>query len=162
MIKKAASSQTRGCVNPETGKRGLSGESTGDLAAPGDHSLEQIFFSLSGLDLEIAHKEKPKPHSGYEAANVPEHFDDILEDGEDAASLESHNDPLSSYMQEINSISLLDRHQEIEIVKRIEEGEKEIAQVVLNAPIIVREVIALGEKLKADKISVREVIARYR
>jgi RNA polymerase primary sigma factor len=159
MIKKAAGSQTRGCVNPETGKRDLAGESTGDLAAPGDHSLEQIFFSLSGLDLEIAHKEKPKPHPGDEAANVPEHFDDIPEDREDAASLESHNDPLSSYMQEINSISLLDRHQEIEIVKRIEEGEKEIAQVVLNAPIIVREVIALGEKLKADKISVREVIA---
>jgi RNA polymerase primary sigma factor len=81
----------------------------------------------------------------------------VLEE-EDGETLESQHDPLNSYMQEINSISLLDRHQEIEIVKRIEEGEQEVAQVVLNAPIIVREVISLGEKLKADKLSIREVL----
>ena len=158
MIHKGSGSEARGCFNSETGKRGLDDESTGEIAIPGERSLEQIFYFLSELDLDNSHKDKRKPHSGYEAATVPIPFDDILDESEDGETLESHNDPLSSYMQEINSISLLDRHQEIEIVKRIEEGEKEVAQVILNAPIIVREVLSLGEKLKADKISVREVI----
>ena len=157
MIKKVSGSEAMKCVNQKTGKRGLTGESAAEVVASGDGSLEQIFYFLSELDLDSARKGKGKPNAGYEAANVPEPIDDVLEE-EDGETLESQHDPLNSYMQEINSISLLDRHQEIEIVKRIEEGEQEVAQVVLNAPIIVREVISLGEKLKADKLSIREVL----
>ena len=47
MIKKAAGSEARECVNAETEKRGLPGESTGDVVVPGDRSLEQIFDFLS-------------------------------------------------------------------------------------------------------------------
>ena len=59
----------------------------------------------------------------------------------------------------MGSVSLLNREEEVEIAKRIEAGEQEIAHVVLNSPIIIREVISIGEKLKADKLSIREVIA---
>ncbi len=67
------------------------------------------------------------------------------------------NDPVMIYMREMGSFSLLNREEEIEIAKRIEEGEKEVAAVVLNAPLVVRELISTGEKLKSEKISVREV-----
>jgi len=85
----------------------------------------------------------------------------ILEEIEDALepeSLEKHKDPGRIYLKEMGSISLLNSAEEIEILKRIEEGEKEIADVVLNAPLIIREIINLGEELKSSKISVREVI----
>ena len=85
----------------------------------------------------------------------------ILEEIEDALepeSLEKHKDPVRIYLKEMGSISLLNSAEEIEILKRIEEGEKEIADVVLNAPLIIREIINLGEELKSSKISVREVI----
>ena len=72
---------------------------------------------------------------------------------------EKFNDPVRMYLREMGSVSLLNREEEVEIAKRIEAGEQEIARVVLNSPIIIREVISLGEKLKADKMSVREVIA---
>jgi len=58
----------------------------------------------------------------------------------------------------MGSVSLLNRDEEVEIAKRIEEGEKEIAEVVLNAPLMVREIFSIGEELKYDKISVREMI----
>ncbi|MCK5010603.1 MAG: sigma-70 family RNA polymerase sigma factor, partial [Deltaproteobacteria bacterium] len=85
----------------------------------------------------------------------------ILEEIEDALepdSLEKHKDPVRIYLKEMESISLLNSAEEIEILKRIEEGEKEIADVVLNAPLIIREIINLGEELKSSKISVKEVI----
>ena len=72
---------------------------------------------------------------------------------------EKFNDPVRMYLREMGSVSLLNREEEVEIAKRIEDGEKEIAQVILRSPIIVREIISLGEKLKADKLSIREVIA---
>ena len=73
--------------------------------------------------------------------------------------LEKFNDPVRMYLREMGSVSLLNREEEVEIAKRIEAGEQEIARVILNSPIIITEVISIGEKLKADKMSVREVIA---
>jgi len=76
----------------------------------------------------------------------------------DQVPFERINDPVRMYLREMGSVSLLNREEEVEIAKRIEEGEKEIADVVLNAPLILREILSIGEKLKSDKISVREVI----
>ncbi len=65
-------------------------------------------------------------------------------------NFQKFNDPVMIYMREMGSFSLLNREEEIEIAKRIEEGEKEVADVVLNAPLIIREVISMGEKLRSD------------
>jgi len=61
-------------------------------------------------------------------------------------------------MREMGSTSLLNLEEEVEIAKRIEEGEKEIAAVVLHSPLAIREIISIGENIKSDRISVREVI----
>ncbi len=71
---------------------------------------------------------------------------------------EKLNDPVRMYLREMGSVSLLNRDEEVEIAKRIEEGEKEIAGVVLNAPLMLREIFSIGEELKYDNISVRKVI----
>jgi RNA polymerase primary sigma factor len=68
------------------------------------------------------------------------------------------NDPVRMYFREMGSTPLLSREEEVEIAKRIEEGEQEIAHVVFRSPIIVSELITLGENLRSDKISIREVI----
>ena len=87
------------------------------------------------------------------------------DDGEASAQeltqvpFEKFNDPVRMYLREMGSVSLLNREEEVEIAKRIEAGEQEMAYVVLNSPIIIREIISIGEKLKAEKMSVREVIA---
>ena len=68
------------------------------------------------------------------------------------------NDPVRMYLREMGSVSLLKREEEVEIAKRIEEGEQEVAGVILRAPIIVSELIILGKNLISHKISVREII----
>jgi len=80
------------------------------------------------------------------------------EEGLNQATLSNFNDPARMYLREMSSVSLLNREEEVEIAKRIEEGEEEIAYVVLHSPIIVSEVITIGENLKSDKLSVREII----
>ena len=44
----------------------------------------------------------------------------------------------------MGSVSLLTREGEVEIAKRIEEGERDVASVILNTPITVKEVLCPG------------------
>ena len=81
---------------------------------------------------------------------------------EEAEEVESEpfpkfKDPMRMYLQEMGAISLLNIYEEVKILKSIEEGEKEIAEGVLSTPIIIGEILHIGEKLKFNKISVREV-----
>jgi RNA polymerase primary sigma factor len=67
------------------------------------------------------------------------------------------SDPVRMYLREMGSVSLLTREGEVEIAKRIEEGERDVASVILNTPITVKEVISLGERLRNSQISAAEI-----
>ncbi|MGZ3589780.1 MAG: RNA polymerase sigma factor RpoD [Thermodesulfobacteriota bacterium] len=66
-------------------------------------------------------------------------------------------DPVRMYLREMGSVSLLIREGEVEIAKRIERGKREVLSVVLNCPMAVKEVINLGNAIRAGKIEIREV-----
>jgi RNA polymerase primary sigma factor len=67
------------------------------------------------------------------------------------------SDPVRMYLREMGSVSLLTREGEVEIAKRIERGQREILSTVLNCPMAVKEVVNLGNAIRLDKVSVREV-----
>jgi len=67
------------------------------------------------------------------------------------------SDPVRMYLREMGSVSLLTRDGEVEIAKRIENGQREILSTVLNCPMAVKEVVNLGNAIRMDKVSVREV-----
>jgi RNA polymerase primary sigma factor len=68
------------------------------------------------------------------------------------------NDPVRLYLRKMGSVSLLTREGEVEIAKRIEEGEKEVMRSLLACKVAVNELIEIGTKLKAGKLRIREVV----
>jgi RNA polymerase primary sigma factor len=68
------------------------------------------------------------------------------------------NDPVRMYLRKMGSVSLLTREGEVEIAKRIEEGERRVLQTVLNSPIAVQELLELGDRLRKQKVRVKEVV----
>jgi RNA polymerase primary sigma factor len=66
-------------------------------------------------------------------------------------------DPVRIYLREMGSFPLLTREGEVEIAKRIESGQREVLSVVLNCPIAIKEVINLGNALRAGKTTIKEV-----
>jgi len=68
------------------------------------------------------------------------------------------NDPVRMYLRKMGSVALLTREGEVEIAKRIEDGEHRVLNAILGSPIAVREIIDLGEKLKKGKVRVKELI----
>ena len=68
------------------------------------------------------------------------------------------NDPVRMYLRKMGSVALLTREGEVEIAKRIEDGEMMVLDAILNSPIAVREIVELGDKLRKHKIRVKEII----
>jgi RNA polymerase primary sigma factor len=66
-------------------------------------------------------------------------------------------DPVRIYLMEMGSFPLLTRAGEVEIAKKIESGQQEVLSVVLKCPIAIREVINLGNALRAGGIEIREI-----
>ena len=80
------------------------------------------------------------------------------EEEEDADGYSKTNDPVRMYLRKMGSVSLLTREGEVEIAKRIEDGERRVLQVVLNSSVAVEEILELGDKLRKQKIRVKEVV----
>ena len=72
-------------------------------------------------------------------------------------TLSRTDDPVRLYLKEMGSVSLLSREGEIEIAKRIEDGKHDISSVVFGMPMSINAIFALAEKVKAGKISIREM-----
>src|SRR5438552_7723799 len=80
------------------------------------------------------------------------------EEKEDADGYSKTNDPVRMYLRKMGSVSLLTREGEVEIAKRIEDGERSVLQVVLNSSVAIEEILDLGDKLRKQKIRVKEVV----
>src|SRR3954468_20974695 len=83
---------------------------------------------------------------------------DEAEEEEDADGYSKTNDPVRMYLRKMGSVSLLTREGEVEIAKRIEDGERRVLQVVLNSSVAIEEILDLGDKLRKQKIRVKEVV----
>jgi RNA polymerase primary sigma factor len=67
-------------------------------------------------------------------------------------------DPVRMYLREMGTVSLLSREGEVEIAKKIEEGEKQVIEEVLSSPPALRYVLDLGEQLSSHEVRVRDII----
>ncbi|MFZ0663013.1 MAG: RNA polymerase sigma factor RpoD [Acidobacteriaceae bacterium] len=93
-----------------------------------------------------------------------EGFESEAEEGEDVeldltpGTLEKTNDPVRMYLREMGTVPLLTREGEVEIAKRIERGQLRVMKAISRSPIVIREIIALGEDLKRGVRNVKEVV----
>ena len=67
-------------------------------------------------------------------------------------------DPVRMYMREMGKVGLLDKKEEIEIAKRIEDGLKHMVQAISACPGIIDDLMQMGDKVKAGELSVDEFV----
>src|SRR3990172_2623034 len=68
------------------------------------------------------------------------------------------NDPVRLYLKEMGSIPLLNREGEVNLAKRIEDGEREIMAAVKSCSVALDELFQIGEKLRSGELQIRDVI----
>ena len=69
------------------------------------------------------------------------------------------DDPMRMYLREMGQIPLLGREGEIEIAKRIEEGQLEVSLATVSTPVAIDMVLELGKKLENGEIPVTKLIS---
>jgi RNA polymerase primary sigma factor len=68
------------------------------------------------------------------------------------------SDPVRIYLREAGSVALLTREGEVEIAKRIEEGERVMVHAVLGTPHALRYVLGVAEQLRAGEVRLRDLV----
>lgn len=67
-------------------------------------------------------------------------------------------DPVRMYLRKMGQVALLTREGEVEIAKRIEQGQNEMFNILLSSPLGVQKVLSFGEALSRNKIRVISII----
>ena len=127
-----------------------------DVHSPED--LDDLLTTIGTQGIDVL--EGPKmPSSG-----LDKKFEDLEEGSEDVeldltpGAMEKTNDPVRMYLREMGTVPLLTREGEVEIAKRIERGQIRVLKALSRSPIVIRELLAMGEDLKKGVRSIKEVV----
>jgi RNA polymerase primary sigma factor len=85
----------------------------------------------------------------------------VSEDGEldlTPGTLEKTNDPVRMYLREMGTVPLLTREGEVAIAKRIERGQLLVLKTITRAPLILKELLQVGEDLRNGSRSIKEIV----
>ena len=118
----------------------------------GGRELEDLLSDLDTAGIEII--EEPKLDFDKKIDEAEELVDlDLTQDVGDKT-----NDPVRMYLREMGTVPLLTREGEIELAKRIERGERSVRKALSRSPLVIREVIRIGEGVQRDLASVRDIV----
>jgi len=80
------------------------------------------------------------------------------EDDEEEDEPARTNDPVRMYLRKMGSVSLLTREGEVEIAKRIEQGELRVLDIALCSPVAVPYILEMHEQIRRGQIRVKDVV----
>jgi len=163
MAKKTSIEEVQQLIDLGKEKGFLTYEEVNDILPADMVSSEQIddVMSMFGeMDIEVvdseqkatAAKEKQQDSSSDDSDDEPEFDTDVMG---------RTSDPVRMYLREMGQVSLLTREGEVEIAKRIEEGEALVARVIVKTPIAFMAVVNLGDRHEKGQMSVAEITKDY-
>ncbi len=127
-----------------------------DVHSPED--LDDLLTTIGTQGIDVL--EGPKLPS----SALDKKFEEEGEAGEDVeldltpGALEKTNDPVRMYLREMGTVPLLTREGEVEIAKRIERGQLRVLKALSRSPIVINELLEMGEDLKKGVRSIKEVV----
>ena len=138
-------------------------DSLPDDMVEGD-ALDNIVSAFSDLGIQV-YEQAPDAEALLMSDNVPvANADDTTEEEVEVAvsTLDSEfgrtTDPVRMYMREMGIVDLLTKAQEIEIAKRIEEGQREMMVAISACPAIIQELRDGFARIRAGEAPVDEIV----
>ncbi len=131
----------------------------------GETQIDELLMKMMAeFNIELVSSEKKIPIGEKKVRRLDEDKADEEEEDEitaDPEALVRGNDPVKMYLHEMGCVSLLTREGEVEIAKRIERGEQQVFSVIIGCPVTIKEVLALGDKLRKGTIRLKEVVRGF-
>ncbi|MCX6111740.1 MAG: sigma-70 family RNA polymerase sigma factor [Proteobacteria bacterium] len=126
--------------------------------------MDAILHLIEQNSVEIVENEKK--YQKTKAATEPYMIDENAEEVEtvegffdDIETISGGvSDPVRLYLRKMGGVSLLSRDGEIEIARRIEDGENKILNVVFNSELGISGIVDLADKLKKGRYRVSDLV----
>jgi RNA polymerase primary sigma factor len=126
----------------------------GDITSPDELDDLMTTINTQGIDVLSGEarpdRDKYEPEAGEESEDVELDLS--------PGTLEKTNDPVRMYLREMGTVPLLTREGEVEIAKRIERGQNRVMKAISRSPIVIREIVGLGEDLRRGVRNIKEVV----
>src|SRR2546425_5966791 len=122
--------------------------------------LDDLFSAFGTAGIEVIDTDD-QSFAGLDKVAGAKKFEEQPEDIDldlTPGALEKTNDPVRMYLREMGTVPLLTRDGEVEIAKRIERGQNRVLKALSRSPIVIRELLAMGEDLKKGVRSIKEVV----
>jgi RNA polymerase primary sigma factor len=123
-----------------------------------EDSIELIPAEVDGLALDVlvldaplVVEDRPEDKQGDRRF---EETDDFVE----IESLDKTHDPVRLYLREMGSVPLLNRDGEIGIARRIERGQTKTRRILSRCPVIIQEMVRLGEEVRSGATAARDLL----
>jgi RNA polymerase primary sigma factor len=127
-----------------------------DLVSP--EKMDDMMMIFDEMDIEIVDSEQQ-----VQVVRESVAADSLIEEEEEDLQLEADvtsriTDPVKMYLREMGQVSLLTREGEVEIAKRIEMGEREIFNAIMESSIGIKRIMSLKEKLENGGMRLQDAL----
>ncbi len=118
--------------------------------------IDDVFILLNQLGIEVVEESTRKDQS---LPGVKKKSTSASKKSAAPQAESSHvDDPIRLYLKEIGKVSLLSGDQEVDLAKRIEDGEILIEETVYNSALLINDLIKNYSKIKGGKIKLTDVL----
>jgi RNA polymerase primary sigma factor len=131
-----------------------SSEEIDDLLSTFERYGIDVYEDLSSAKAALAAAGAPEAAELKEEAPVDSEADLDLTPG----TLEKTNDPVRMYLREMGTVPLLTREGEVAIAKRIERGQLLVLKTISRSPVVLKELLAVGDDLRRGARSIKEIV----
>ena len=150
MAKRDKRQEVKKLISQGKEKGYLTYQEVNDVLPPNGVSSEQLddlMLLFGELDIELIGNDRPVERPVFSRASrvTPGYAREERLLDLPADALGKTDDPVRMYLREMGTIPLLTREGEVEIAKRIEEGQNQVVEAMVSNPLAIRELIALGE-----------------
>ena len=120
-----------------------------------ESQTESIYVALAKKNIDVV---EASLFSGLE-----DEFTTTFQKDEQIQSSDSEKkkieDPVKIYLKEMGAIQLLTREGEVEIARKIEEGQQQMLNVLLRSNLVLRYLFSLIDKLEHAEVKIREIVS---
>jgi RNA polymerase primary sigma factor len=118
--------------------------------------LDDLVTTIGTRGIDVLEGQHKLPSSALE-----QKFEEEVEDVEldlTPSALENTNDPVRIYLRQMGIVPLLTREEEVDIAKRIERGQLSALKALSRSPLVIRQILVMGEDLKRGIRSIKEIV----
>jgi RNA polymerase primary sigma factor len=118
--------------------------------------IDDLLASIRTRGLDVVDGEPQSPYSALERRLNSEA--DEIDVNPAAVVPDAASDPVRVYLREMGASPLLTREGEVEIAKRIERGQLSVMKALSRSPIVIQQVLAMGDELKRGQRSIKDTV----